>query len=187
MKKNIPLFFILILISVFLSLDSCNKDNQEQIDPLVGKYIISSATLTQPLVFQGDTVLASGTDMTLAINAALLSSASCTSAANTRLELKNNGQIWYDCEGENKSIQNGTWEINSARTELSLALNIPQGTSTVTAQLKITGLSESKLKVSGSTTLPLPPEFFTAFGVDLTTSGVLIFQTSMHIEITRMP
>ncbi len=176
-----------LALSVLL-LSACKKDNGTQVDPLVGKYIISSTKLTSPIIFSGDTVLPAGTDMTAAINAALLSSASCSTASDTRLELKENGQIWYDCQGENTSIQNGTWEINTARTELTLTLNIPeQGGLTATVPLKITNVKESALNVSGSTTLPLPPEFFLAFGVDLTTSGVPVFQTSIDNTITKTP
>ncbi|HLF33371.1 MAG TPA: hypothetical protein VI583_03980 [Cyclobacteriaceae bacterium] len=185
MKKILFLGLAVTIISAMLVIQSCNNEDGPT-DPLVGKYIISAAVLMDPLVFQGDTVLAANTDMTAAINAALLTSAGCDNLANTRLELKNNGQIWYVCSGEDTGFSNGTWEINGDRTELSLALNIPQGSTTVTALLKITDLDEGTLKVSGTTTIPLPPEFFLAFGVDLTASGVPIFQTKIHIEITRM-
>ena len=186
MKKLILPLSVIVLIISFIIIDSCNKDNQVKIDPLVGKYIISSAKLSGPLTFQGDTLLPSETDMTAAINAALLSSASCTNMTDTRLELKNNGQIWYLCEGENKGIQNGTWNVNDSRTELTLTLNIPMDTSTVTVPLKITDISESQTKVSGTTTIPLTPEFFLPFGINLP-SGVTVQLTKMRIEITRMP
>ena len=182
-----------VLLAVFtfslLFIISCSKDNTEVIDPLVGKYIISAAVLTQPVTYQQDTILKSGTDLTLAINASLLSSASCANAANTRLELKNNGQIWYDCEGENTGMANGTWEVNEKRDTLSLALNIPSptGTGTVTADLTISDLQESTAQVSGNTRIPLPKDFFTSLGLDVSKYSIIVIQTYMSITITRMP
>ncbi len=186
MKKS---FQILIFTAglFLIILASCKKDKTESADPLVGKYIISSAVLSKPLLYQGDTILPEGTDLTAAINAALLSSASCSNAADTRLELKNNGQIWYDCEGENSSIQNGTWEINSGRTQMTLYLNIPYGSTQQTVNLTITDLNESSTGVSGSTTIPLPPDFFQALGVDLSGTDILVLQTTIDISITRTP
>ena len=182
-----------VLLAVFtvslIFIISCSKDNPENTDPLVGKYVISSAKLTQPAMFGQDTLLPEGTDLTLAINAALLSSATCSNPANTRLELKNNGQIWYDCEGENSGFQNGTWEVTSDRTSLSLALNIPSptGTGTITANLTISDLQESASQVSGNTQIPLPASFFAALGVDVSGFPNGIIPTLMSITITRMP
>jgi hypothetical protein len=186
MKKLILPLFSVTLISIFFIIYSCNKDSQVKIDPLVGKYIISSATISSPLVLGSDTLLQSGTDLTVPINAALLSSAACSNVINTRLELKDNGQIWYVCEGESKEKQNGTWEINDTRKELSLTLNMKQNGIDSTVPLKISDLIESTLKVSGTTTVPLPPDFFAAIGITLP-SGIFVVQTSIHIEITRMP
>jgi hypothetical protein len=186
MKKLILPLFSVLFIAVFFIIDSCKKDTPVKADPLVGKYIISSATISSPLIVQGDTLLPSGTNLTLPINAALLSSAACTNVINTRLELKDNGQIWYVCEGESNEKQNGTWEINSARSELSLTLNMKQNGIDATVPLKISDLSISYTKVSGSTIVPLPPDFFAAIGITLPT-GIFVVQTSIHIEITRMP
>ncbi len=186
MKKIFQFAIITVGLSLII-LSSCKKDKTGSVDPLVGKYIISSAVLSQDLINEGDTILPAGTDLTVAINAALLSSASCSNAADTRLELKSNGQIWYDCEGENSSIQNGTWEINSDRTQMNLYLNIPYGTTEQTVDLLIKNLNESSTGVSGTTTIPLPPEFFAAVGLDLSQSGVAAFQTVMNITITRTP
>lgn len=186
MKKTITFLTGAVLIILTLVI-SCNKDNSENLDPLVGKYIISSAKLTNDFNYNDSTYLPAGTDITAAINAALLSASPCADSLNTRLELKNNGQIWYTCQGEDNGIQNGTWIINTDRTELSLALNIPQGNSSVTANLKITNLKESALQVSGTTQILLPPEFFLPFGIDLTDSGVPGFQTVFDITITRIP
>jgi hypothetical protein len=188
MKKITTVFLTALTLSLVFII-SCSKDDPGKTDPLVGKYIISSTVLTQPAMYQGDTVLAAGTDITLGINAALLSSASCSNVSNTRLELKNNGQIWYDCEGENTGIQNGTWEITTDRSSLSLALNIPNpvGTGTITANLTISDLQESALQVSGNTSIPLPASFFAGLGVDVSNYASAIIPTSFEITITRVP
>ena len=185
MKRIIPASCGAIILAL-LTLYACNKSSVS-IDPLVGKYVISSTTLANDFIYNKDTLLPAGTDLTVAINAALLASASCSNPVDTRLELKNNGQIWYDCEGENNNKQNGTWEINAARTELTLTLNVPINSINAAVPLKISNLQVSAIQVSGSTTIPLPPDFFLAFGVDLTKSGVPVFQTAIHIEITRTP
>jgi hypothetical protein len=185
MKKILLLAIASTLLSAIVLLPSCNKEDEPK-DPLVGKYIISSAVLSEPLTL-GDTVLASETDLTIAINAALLSDAGCNDMANTRLELKDGGEIWYVCVGEGTGFSNGTWEINADRTVLSLALNITQGSASVTIPLNITELDEGIIKVSGNVQIPLPPEFFLVLGIDVTGSGVPIYQTKIHIEITRIP
>ena len=187
--KRITTVLIGLLTVSMIFIISCSKDDTEKTDPLVGKYVISSTKLTKPAVYQNDTLLAEGTDITLGINAALLSSASCSNVANTRLELKNNGQIWYDCAGEDTGIQNGTWEVTTDRTSLSLALNIPNplGSGTVTANLTITDLQESTLQVSGNTSIPLPASFFAGLGIDITNYPTAIIPTSFSITITRTP
>jgi hypothetical protein len=170
-----------MILSIF---SACDNKEEETVDPLVGKYIISDASLASDLIYQDNVVLPGGTDLTSAVNVALLGDAGCTNAANTRLELKNNGQIWYVCETEGNEMQNGTWQINELRTELTLALNI-QGN---VVPLNITGLQESSNKASGTVNgLPLPPEFFLAVGVDLTGSGVPVFQVNLFIEISKVP
>ena len=86
-------------------------------------------------------------------------------------------------------MQNGTWEINTERTTLSLVLNIPNpvGDGTVAAPLTITDLQESTVQVSGSTKIPLPADFFALLGVDTTKYNITVIQTMMSITITRMP
>ena len=123
--------FYFLSISIVLGMTACGDDDSDGggggPDPLVGTYIITTATTTDAIldpVTGADIGIPVGTDMSTALNGALLTAAGCANLANARIELRDNGQIWYVCLTEGTELQNGTWSINSARDQLNLTLQV---------------------------------------------------------------
>ena len=148
------LTIILILASSFL-IFSCEEDGNNAKEPLLGFYTISKSTLTAPCASQnGAATLPSGTDVTAAILNAFLSDIECASAGDKAIEIAENGKIFFACRVEGKKQDQGSWAINSDRSELTLTLLIEGNL----IPLKLTGLQESTIKVSGNVaSLPVPP------------------------------
>ena len=148
------LTIILILISSFL-IFSCEEDGNNAKEPLLGFYTISKSTLTAPCASQnGAATLPAGTDVSAPILNAFLSDIECASAGDKAIEIAENGKIYFACRVEGKKQDQGSWAINSDRTELTLTLLI-QGN---LVPVKLTGLQESAVKVSGNVAaVPVPP------------------------------
>ncbi|HBH24710.1 MAG TPA: hypothetical protein DDY13_14980 [Cytophagales bacterium] len=123
---KLPLLLSIILAFLVVGLSSCNDDNNDNsTDPLVGIYTFSSATLSDDIEVDGNVALPAGTDFTALISSALLGSANCNDPADSRVELREDGTIWFFCAGDEGSAQqNGTWEVNGSRTQLTLTINI---------------------------------------------------------------
>lgn len=176
MKKNrillaLPLLFLALFINV-----SCDDDDEPtQEDPLVGLYILSNATTNEPVVDSNDNVLApAGADITAQIAGALLSDVNCTDAGNVRVQLTSAGEVNYLCKGEGSDpSRQGTWEVNNARTQLLLTLNIGGTNVPVT----LNNLDEAGGNINGDVALQLPGSLF---GVDDPLVGI-----DMNITFTE--
>jgi hypothetical protein len=136
-----------------------------------------------------DTVaIPQGQDLTSLMQGILFGAANCNVPLNTRMQLQNNGQIFLLCEGENKSIPNGTWSINSQRNELSLNINVSfdQGTTTNAVPLKLSNFTETANAISGVIQgVPLPSLFFLAFGLDLSGTGMPFHPINLDMTLTK--
>lgn len=164
----------------------CGDDDSDEpeVDALVGLYSISSATLNEDLIV-ADTIvfIEEGSDLTEQISGALLAAAPCTDGANTRIELQDGGLVFYTCVGEDNTLENGTWQIDEGRTQLTLTLNIDPSPTPVPVVL--TNLVESTSSVSGDIILPLSVELIdeTGFLATIVPGGVLTF--NLNISFTR--
>ena len=151
----------LLIPALFLFVVACGDDDSSdpEVDSLVGKYSFTAASLSSDFSVEGDVLITEGTDFTPALESALFESADCNMQSAIRLELRENKQVWYSCEGEGpeKEVQNGTWNINEARTELTLTLNLAGQT----VPLKLADLNETNAKISGVVNgLPVPGTLF---------------------------
>ena len=127
--KTCSLFSISLIFLYAFAFVSCGDDDGNggaDPDALVGTYVISSAVLTDDLLAPASqaVILDAGTNITFALFAAFLIEANCNDLANARIELKVDGQIFYTCLNEGTSFANGTWSINTDRTQLNLVINI---------------------------------------------------------------
>jgi hypothetical protein len=169
--RKLPLLLSLLLAFLVFGFSSCNNDDDDDnsTDPLVGFYTFSSATLSDDIVVDGNVALAAGTDFTALISSALLGSANCNDPADSRIELREDGTIWFFCEGDEASaLQNGTWEVNGSRTVLTLTINISPtpGAPAVPFPLDLDDLDETN-GISGNVEgIPLPVTLLSAFFQD---------------------
>jgi hypothetical protein len=143
---------------------SCSDDDKK-VSSYAGNYVITEATVaesfTVPVTGYGDIPIPVGTPITAAIQAALLSEVSCSSADKTYIELREDLSLYISCEGAN-ALNAGTWsEVSS--TELKLNLNstaVPSSPSGIT--LAITDVQKSGGILTGKTSVPLPKEMIAA-------------------------
>jgi hypothetical protein len=163
--------------------NSCDNDDDVQVSPFVGNYIITEAKILaiSPAINtneMGPLPVPPGTDITAAIQESLLSQVNCSSADKSWVELRENKSMYMSCEGSNE-LNAGTWEEVSA-TELKLNMNSAAIPSSPTGfALNVTDIAIAGSKMSGKTSVPLPKEMIAAlvaqmgagFGVTLTLSS----------------
>jgi len=158
--------FVLILSLALFS--GCGDDEEEEVSPFVGNFVISSAKVVAPSFTLSTTSTTMpavpvpvGTDITPAIQAALLSSVKCASADKSWIELRKDKSIYMSCEGAN-AINAGTWEEVDAKT-LKLNMNSTAIPSSPTGfVLTVTDVVQGATGWTGKTSVPMPKEMFAA-------------------------
>jgi hypothetical protein len=177
----------LMLAAIGLLLVTCDKKEEETIDPLVGTY-----TFTPPAVFN-DTVrikifgglvsLPPGFDASQFVSEGLLGAAPCDDPANAAVELRNDKTTYYVCLNETNEEQMGTWIINTERTELILNISNPQPFSLNISSLNITGNAFSGTVEN----FPLPVDASYPLGDPLPGGGVNYQTSSVDLTFTKVP
>ena len=182
-KSYISGFFIAVFA---LLLVTCEKKKDEEVDPLVGTYTFTSATLndTVKLKLQGlDITIMPGTDAALFVSEGLLGAAPCDDSTNAAVELKSDGKSYYACQHETKEAQMGTWLINTERTELQLNISNPQAFQLTVSDLNITANSFSGTVKK----FPLPLDASVELGENLPGSAMPNIQfKSMDLTFTKV-
>ncbi|WP_340112393.1 hypothetical protein [Maribellus mangrovi] len=162
--------FLFALIASLVFVSGCNDDDNEEVSPFVGNYVISNAAVSESFTVItniGDIPVDVDTDITPAIQNALLGSVTCSSADKSWVELRDGGKLAMSCEGANE-LDAGTWEEVSD-TELKLNMNsaaIP--TSPTGYSLSVTNIAAAGSNLSGNTSVPLPKEMVAAMIAPLT-------------------
>jgi hypothetical protein len=156
--------FVALILSVNL-FSGCDDEEEEKVSPFVGRFIISHAEVAQPFSLNttsgAQIPVPVGTDITTAIQGALLSSVNCSSADKSWVELREDKSIYMSCEGAN-AFNAGTWEEVSD-TELKLNMNNAAIPSSPTGfVLNVTGIVQESTGWTGTTTVPMPKEMFAA-------------------------
>jgi hypothetical protein len=158
LKLFLPLTAAVILIS------NCSKDSTKTVSPFIGNFAFTQSLTALPVDIPVKTIsvdsmtltIPAGTDITSAIEAALLGAITCTNKT-TWVELRSDNSIYYSCQGSN-AINAGTWNEVSA-TELVMNLNHTAVPSSPTGiQLTITNIVTDAVGITGVTTVPLPKE-----------------------------
>ena len=147
---------LLIIISLCILTTDC-KDGEKEVSKFIGDFVISKAGLTEalivPTVEAGNITINVGTDITQAIQSALLSAVNCSSADKSYVELREDNSLYLSCEGLNP-LNAGTWEEVSP-TSLKLNMNstaIPPNGFVLT----VTDIVEDASGLTGITSVPLP-------------------------------
>ena len=105
----------------------------------------------------GDVPVPVGTNITVAIQTALLSAVNCSSADKSYVELREDFSMYLSCEGANE-LNAGTWEEVSV-TSVKLNLNSTAIPSSPTGfVLTVTSVVEISGGLTGLTSVPLPKE-----------------------------
>ncbi len=157
MKKT--KFILLTFLSVSLVfLSSCSDDPEDEVSPYIGNYIITKATLSEPLTLTtneiGDMTVPAGTDITPMITTALLGAIDCE-PANSLIELREDFSLYLSCSTSMEEIDGGTWEEQSA-TVIVLSMNstaIPSSPTGIVLTVSDVTLIGNAL--NGETTVPI--------------------------------
>ena len=177
----------LLLAAISLLMVTCEKKNEEEIDPLVGIYTFTSATLNDTIQLKvpiyGNITLMPGTDAALFVSEGLLGAAPCDDSTNAAVELKNDGKTFYACLNEDNEEQMGTWLINTDRTILTLNISNPQPFALTISDLNITPTSFSGTVEN----FPLPKDADYELGEDLPGGGVNYQTASVDLAFTKVP
>ena len=188
--KNLNLKLIVVLLVFISAVTACKKSTNNP--AFTGNYVIESAILSEPMtvptVEMGDVPIPAGTNITQLIQTALLSAVSCSSAANSYVELRADYSLYLSCQGANP-LNAGTWEEVSA-TSLKLNLNsqaIP--TSPTGFVLTVTDIVSNQSTLSGNTSVPLPKELITSMiaplNLTLAATAPAIFTATFSVIFTR--
>jgi len=153
-------FLLALIISVAL-VPACNDDDDGNVSSYVGNYVISNAELAEAITVTTDQVgpvpVPAGTNITVAIQSALLSAVNCTSADKSYVELRNDYSMYMSCEFQN-ALNAGTWEELDATT-LKLNMNSTAIPSSPTGfVLTVTDIVKSETGLRGKTGVPIPKE-----------------------------
>jgi len=168
--KPIRLKLLSVLLISALFILNCNKD-EETVSKFIGNYVITEAkvaeTFTVPITGMGNVPVTANTDVTQAIQTALLSSLTCSSADKSYIELRKDFSLYLSCEGTN-ALNGGTWAEASA-TELQLNLNssaVPSSPAGIA--LTVTDVIKTGNILTGKTSVPMPKEFISPMIAPLT-------------------
>jgi hypothetical protein len=182
-RKSYISGFIIVVFALLLA--TCEKKKDEEVDPLVGTYTFTSATLndTVHLKLQGlDITIMPGTDASLFVSEGLLGAAPCDDSTNAAVELKSDGKTYYACRNETNEAQMGTWQINTERTELQLNISNPQA-----FQLAISDLNITTNSFSGTVeNFPLPKDSAYELGENLPGGGPNYQTASVDLTFTKV-
>ena len=180
---------IAIIIVLLVSVTGCKKDKKD-VSPFVGNYVIYDAKLTEALTVPtnefGNFPIAVGTVITQAIQTALLSAVTCSSAGKSYVECREDFSLYLSCEGANP-LNAGTWEEVSA-TSLKLNLNntaIPSSPTGIV--LTVTDIVIDAAGLTGKTIVPLPKTMISGMIAPLTLDPAAqeIFLAKFSIEFKK--
>lgn len=181
---------LVVLFASFALISGCKDDPVEVVSPLVGNYTITNATVAETFTLYTTTTgvtvpVQTGTDITTGIQNALLSSASCSSADKSWVELRKDNSMWMSCEGANAFVA-GTWEEADATT-LKLNMNStaipPNGYA-----LTVSNVVKTATGLTGKTTVPMPKEMFaeglSSFGMTIADTPA-VYMVSFTLAFTK--
>ena len=190
MKTQFNFFLKLSLMATVLAglafVTSCNDDDDVEVDPLVGDYQFKKATYLGTAGATGitaesiDVIAPTGIpdpptivltfnpndDITAIISGAINGLIDCNDPANTPIELREDGSLWYSCNSETvTSISSGTWVVNE--TAGTLSLNVVSEALGVTLSIVLNQFNLTSNILSGTIVgFPIPADLTIPLGAD---------------------
>jgi hypothetical protein len=155
--SKLVLLTLLAVAMVFLS--SCKEDDDPDVSPYVGDYVITKATISEALTLTtneiGPIQVPIGTDITVMIQTALLGALQCESQ-NSLIQLNEDFSVYLYCTSSMNELDAGTWEEQS-ETVLVISLNSTAIPSSPTGMvLTVTEVSLVGSALTGTTVVPIP-------------------------------
>lgn len=200
MKSNFTSFLKFSLIAFSMAglvfITGCGDD--DEVDPLVGTYRLTNATLAEALTItlpgtQEAAEYPAGTDMTALIAGILAAASPCENPVNAAVELASDGTFYYKCLNEDvERVSSGEWiqsDDGTGSDVLTLIIvseSLDQTITVVVTELEITGTTFSG-RIDG---FPAPIDANQDFGAPLegTDPPVLNFQfASIDATFTKLP
>jgi hypothetical protein len=165
---------------------SCNKDDDDEPDPLVGTYVFSGATFgeTVNIKIQDATVtFNSGDDASSFVAEGLLGAAPCDNSTNAAIEFRENGESYYVCLNETNESKMGAWIISPDRTTFTLNISNPR-----TLSVDIVNLNITETTIAGTVeNFPLPLTTSAELGAMIGDPPTPNFQVKeVDVSFTRM-
>lgn len=189
MKKVIKINVLAILFASFAVFTGCKDESEEEVSPFVGNYTISNAALAEEISLTtnaGVVAVPVGTNITVQIQDALLSSVDCASAGYAYVELRKDFSIHMSCAGENE-FNAGTWEEVDAATLILNMNNTAIPSSPSGFVLTVNDIVKSATGISGETSVPLPKEMIEAMlqGLTLDPSTPAVINAVFTIDFLK--
>jgi hypothetical protein len=169
--KSLKINFLFALMVSVALVSGCKDDSDENVSGYVGNYVISNAELAEAITVTtnqvGTVPVPAGTNITVLIQTALLSSVNCTSADKSYVELRSDNSMYMSCEFQNE-LNAGTWEEIDATT-LKLNMNSAAIPSSPTGfVLTVTDIVKNTTGLRGKTGVPIPKELIAAMIAPMT-------------------
>ncbi len=159
LKRSITVILLSgLFISFAIVFYSCNGNEEEgEPDTLEGIYQMQKVELTEDYKIGEITIIPSGTDITVLAAEGILSAAPCDNQTNAAIDLRETGEFFIACIGEQAELKAGTWTENSSLTKLDLNLGSPPFPQAL--QLSVTNITRGSNSISGEINpLLLPAE-----------------------------
>jgi hypothetical protein len=181
MKKSRFIFFAFLSLSLVF-LPGCKDDDEPEVSPYIGDYIITKATLSEALVLQTLPItpleVPAGTIITPMIQTALLGALDCVPESSL-IELREDFSLYLSCATSMEELDGGTWEEQSS-TVIVLNLNGTAIPSSPTGfVLTVTDVSLIGVALTGTATVPIAREMLAGI-VSLMSGG----QLTLDLEAT---
>lgn len=177
-----------LMVASMTFVAACGDDDSEPtVDPLLGVWEISSATLAADVTATNalgeDLLLPAGTDLTAVIATSFLANIDCTNPTAKAIELAEGNDILYICTQEEKSQEAGSWSLNSDRSGLSLTITIDGQI----VALNLENLMETSTTMSGLVnSIPLPPLLLAAVEPGFATVQQAAIPVSLNMSFTKL-
>ncbi len=185
--KSETLFFLAILVIPFLVI-SCDENDNDEPDPLVGTYVFTGATFgeTVNIKIQDFTVtFNSGDDASIFVAEGLLGAAPCDDSTNAAIEFKENGESYYVCLNETNESKMGTWIISPDRTTFTLNISNPR-----TLSVDIVNVSITETMIAGTVeNFPLPLTTSAELGANISSTDKPLYNfqvKKVNVSFTRV-
>ncbi|MEQ8714624.1 MAG: hypothetical protein RIC80_16510 [Cyclobacteriaceae bacterium] len=185
--RNIQLLTGIMMASMAFIYACGDDDSEPTVEPLLGQWEISSATLAADVTATntlGDNLLLSvGTDLTAVIATSFLANIECTNPTAKAIELAEGNDILYVCTQEDKSQEAGSWSLNGDRSGLDLTITIDGNI----VALNLVNLQETSTSMSGLVnSIPLPPLLLAAVEPGFATVQQVAIPVSLNMSFRKL-